>query len=201
MTDQYYDALLNVKTVGDQRGFNTSLHYYRYEPTPYNALEILFQQYELKSSDRVVDFGCGKGRLIFYLNYLFNASAMGIEMNETFYKDALENQLRYLKKMKNRKDKLSFTCCLAQEYLIKPAENRFYFFNPFSVQIFMSVINNILQSVETNQREVEIVLYYPSEDYIYFLETSTAFELKAEIVLPGMYEHNPNERFLIYHLE
>ncbi|MDF2086078.1 class I SAM-dependent methyltransferase [Bacillus pseudomycoides] len=200
MNEQYYDAVLNIKTVGEQKGFNKSLHYHCYEPTPYSALETLFNQYELSSSERVVDFGCGKGRLNFYIHHACGASAVGIEMNEMFYKEAMGNLERYAKKSRNSKDKIQFQCCLAQEYEIDPRDNRFYFFNPFSVQVFMNVINNILLSVEEVEREIEIILYYPSEDYIFFLENQTAFELKEEVRLPGVYERNGNERFLIYGL-
>lgn len=200
MDEKYYDAVLNIKTVGEQKGFYKSLHYHRYEPTPYFALEQLFNKYELKSSDRIVDFGCGKGRLNFYIHHFYHASVVGIEMNETFYQEAIENRDSYLKKSKTSKDKIHFHCCLAQEYEIDPLDNRFYFFNPFSVQVFMNVINNILLSVEKAEREVELVLYYPSEDYIYFLDSQTSFELKEEVILPGLYERNSNERFLIYRL-
>lgn len=200
MNEQYYDAILNIKTVGEQKGFNKSLHYHRYEPTPYSGLEILLDQYEMKSSDRIVDFGCGKGRLNFYIHHACGASAVGIEMNEMFYKEAMENLERYAKKSRNSKDKIQFQCCLAQEYEIDPRDNRFYFFNPFSVQVFMNVINNILLSVEEVEREIEIILYYPSEDYIFFLENQTAFEMKEEVRLPGVYERNGNERFLVYGL-
>jgi SAM-dependent methyltransferase len=200
MKDQLYDELLNIKTAGDQKGFNKSMHYHRYEPTPYDALEKLFSKYELRSSDRIVDFGCGKGRLNFYINYLFNATVVGIEMNEAFYQEAIENRNSYLKKNKKGMDKIHFHCCFAEEYQIDPLDNRFYFFNPFSIQIFMNIINNILLSVEKSEREIELVLYYGSEDYIFFLENRTSFELKEEVVLPGLYEHNPCERFLIYWL-
>ncbi|MEI4831799.1 methyltransferase [Bacillus sp. FJAT-53711] len=200
MNEQYYDAVLNIKTVGEQKGFYESLHYHRYEPTPYLALEQLFNKYELKSSDRVVDFGCGKGRLNFYIHHFYHASVVGIEMNETFHQEAMENRDRYLNKSKKSKDKIHFHCCLAQEYEIDPLDNKFYFFNPFSVQVFMNVINNVLLSVEKVEREVELVLYYPSEDYIYFLDNQTSFELKEEVILPGLYERNSNERFLIYRL-
>ncbi|ENQ3106737.1 Methyltransferase domain-containing protein [Bacillus sp. 491mf] len=200
MNEQYYDAVLNIKTVGEQKEFYKSLHYHRYEPTPYRALETLFTQYDLKSSDRVVDFGCGKGRLNFYIHHFYHASVVGVEMNETFYQEALENRDRYVKKEKKSKDKIHFQCCLAQEYEIDPLDNKFYFFNPFSVQVFMNVINNILFSVEQVEREVELILYYPSEDYIYFLDNQTSFELKEEVRLPGLYERNSNERFLVYRL-
>jgi SAM-dependent methyltransferase len=200
MNEKFYDELLNIKTRGDQKGLNKSLHYHHYEPTPYNALEKLFNKYELKSSDRIVDFGCGKGRLTYFVNYLCNASVVGVEMNEAFYQEAVENRNSYLKKNKNRKDKIHFHCCLAEEYQIDPLDNRFYFFNPFSIQIFMNIINNILHSVEKSEREVELILYYGSVDYTFFLENYTSFELKEEVILPGLYEHNPCESFLIYRL-
>ncbi|WP_088043451.1 methyltransferase domain-containing protein [Bacillus sp. EAC] len=199
MKEKNYDELLNIKTEGEQIGFNKSYHYHRYEPTPYSALEVLFNQYELKSTDRVVDYGCGKGRLNFYINYLFNSTVIGIEMNETFYKEAIENKKNYIKRNKKENDKIHFYCCLAEEYQVNPRDNRFYFFNPFSIQIFMNIVNSIMISVEKSPREIEIILYYISDDYIYFLENQTAFVLKEEIVLPA-YKQNMNERFLIYRL-
>ncbi|MDR0137996.1 methyltransferase [Metabacillus idriensis] len=201
MNERSFDQLLNIKTEGGQKGFGKSMHYHRYEPTPYAALEKLFHEYELNSSDQVVDFGCGKGRTNFYIHYLSNAAVKGIEMNEEFYQEAIQNRNRYVKKAKNRKGQIQFYCCLAEEYKIDPADNRFYFFNPFSKEIFMNVINNILQSVEVARREIELILYYCSEEYIYFLENQTAFEFKKEVILPGFHDRNPFERFLIYRLD
>lgn len=200
MKDQFYDAMLNIKTTGDQKGFNKSIHYHRYEPTPYEALKILFNEYELTGSDRIVDFGSGKGRLAFFVHYLFHASAVGVEMNETFYIEAVANLRAYLRKNKVPKDKILFSCCLAEEYQISPSDNRFYFFNPFTIQIYVKIINRILRSVEETPREVELILYYPPEDYIFYLENKTSFYLVKEVVLPGLYEQNHNERFLIYRL-
>jgi SAM-dependent methyltransferase len=200
MKEKYYDDLLNIFTRGDQKDFYGSLHYHRYEPTPYSALEVLFEQYELKRNDRVVDYGCGKGRLNFYINYRFQSTVVGVEMNETFYKEAIENRKSYLKKARKSTDQVLFQCCLAEEYPVNPKDTRFYFFNPFSLQIFMIIINNILASVENVKREIEIILYYPSEDYIYFLDNHPSFQLKQEIRLTDLYKHNPNERFMIYRL-
>ncbi len=132
------------------------------------------------------------------MHHKCGASAVGIEMNEEFYKEAMDNFERYARKVRNSKDKIGFECCLAQEYEIDPRIIGFIF-NPFSVQVFMNVVNNILLSVEETEREVDIILYYPSEDYI-FLENQTTFELKREVRLPGAYEKNGNERFLVYTL-
>lgn len=200
MKEPNYDELLNIKTEGTQRGFNKSFHYHRYEPTPYNALEKLFAEYELTSSDHIVDFGCGKGRLNFFIHYLFNASVTGVEMNENLYEEAMENKANYLVKAKGNKGEIQFQCCFAEKYEINPLDNRFYFFNPFTIPIFWKIINHILVSVEKFKREVDVILYYPSEDYIFYLENHTSFELLKEIHLPGLYENNANERFLIYRL-
>lgn len=199
MKETNYDELLNIETEGNQRGYNKSFHYHRYEPTPYTALENLFAEYELNSSDHIVDFGCGKGRLNFFIHYLFHSSVTGVEMNEKLYEEAIENKENYLIKAKN-KGEIQFQCCLAEKYEINPLDNTFYFFNPFTIPIFWKIINNILVSVEKFKREVDVILYYPSEDYIYYLENHTSFELIKEIQLPGLYENNSNERFLIYRL-
>ncbi|MDQ0230344.1 methyltransferase [Metabacillus malikii] len=199
MTDYYYDKLLHIKTTGIQKGRTKSFHYHPYEATPYQALEELCKHYEIKKRERIVDFGCGKGRLNFYMHYYYQATVTGIEMNEQFYLEALANMERYVKESQN--GELTFLCCLAEEYEIHPKDNCFYFFNPFSSQIFMKVIKRILQSVEQYEREVDVILYYPSKEYIYFLEHYTAFNLIREIPIPEVFERNPNERFLIYQLK
>lgn len=198
--EQYYDNLLNIHTSGVQKIFNRSSHYHRYEPTPYSALKLLFNEFPLKESDSVIDFGCGKGRLNFFIHHMFNASVAGIEMNKIFYQEAIENLNTYRQNKKIPPEKIRFSCCLAEEYTIGSADNIFYFFNPFSIQIFMKVINHILLSVEETPRDITLILYFASDDYIFYLENDTAFQLKQEVRLPGLYESVPYERFLIYSL-
>ena len=184
MKEFYYDKLMGIKTGGDQKGFHKSFHYHRYEPTPYSALEELFTHYQVSRKDRIIDFGCGKGRLNFFIHYHFHATVIGIEMNRDFYQEAIENRKKYQKMTHSINDDIFFHCCLAEEYQIDSLDNRFYFFNPFSIQIFMKTINNILLSVETFQRNIELILYYPSEDYIYYLENYTYIDFKNENNLP-----------------
>ncbi|AXI07786.1 SAM-dependent methyltransferase [Oceanobacillus zhaokaii] len=198
MKEYQYDKLLNIKTTGNQWGFPSTTHYNPYEPTLYYALEVLFDHYELNREDHIIDFGSGKGRLSFFIDYYFHAKVTGIEMNEKFYNMAMKNRERYLHRTKRRGDGVQFYCCLAEEYEIELSANRFYFFNPFSVQIFQKVIQNIMQSVEESPRKIEIILYYPHDDYLYFLDNHPSFARKEEIVLPRMYDKNPYERFVIY---
>lgn len=199
MKEHYYEKLLNIKTKATIQ-LQESMHYHPYEPTPYSALETLFNYYQLNREDHLVDFGCGKGRLPFFVHYQYDVTVKGIEINDTFFLDAIENQKRYQKKTKRNTERIEFLYCLAEEYRINPSDNRFYFFNPFSIQIFRKVIQNIMLSVEQSKREVELILYYCSDEYMYYLENKTMFELKEEIRLPELYEQNEYERFLIYRL-
>lgn len=200
MKEQYYEKLLNIKTCGEQKIFNESLHYNRYEPTSYYVLDILFKEYKINKDDHIIDFGCGKGRLNFYVNYFYDIECTGIEMNSFFYEEAISNRNSYIKKYKKDKNKINLLNCFAEEYKIKPLDNKFYFFNPFSIQIFIKVLGNILDSVEKHETIIDIILYYPSDDYIYYIENNTAFVFIEEIPIHNKYEKNNRQRLLIYRL-
>ena len=60
-------------------------------------------------------------------------------------------------------------------------------------------MENILISMENYPRHVELILYYASDEYQYFLEHRTAFTLKQEITLPNN-NRDYRDRFLIYEL-
>ncbi len=200
MDEQDYEKLLNIKTSGEQKICNDSPHYNRYEPTSYSVLEILSKQYNFTAEDNIVDFGCGKGRLNFYINHFFDSTVTGIEMNTFFYRQAIDNKKDYLKKHKKKSNKIIFLNCFAEEYNINPSDNKFYFFNPFSIQIFTKVIGNILISVEGYERTVDIILYYPTYDYIYFIENSTPFMFLNEIKSPYLYDKDRRNSFSVYRL-
>ena len=201
MKENYYEKLLNINTKGNENWNRTSTHAHPYEPTLYEALDVLFENYTLNIEDNVVDFGCGKGRLIFYINYYFKCRVSGVEFNDLYYNEALLNKSRYIQKNKKMEDKINFYCNLAQNYEIDEKENKFYFFNPFSVQIFMCVVENILRSFEENPRNIDLIFYYPSDDYVQFLEYRTPFILEKEIIFDDLYKNDPMEKFLIYTLK
>lgn len=201
MNELQFDQLLHIQTTGDQYGYPTLTHYHRYEPTPYAALEQLFEKYSLESTDCVVDMGCGKGRVPFYVHHRFHIKVIGVEMNSTFYENALTNKTQYMKKNSVKNNAIDFQCVLAQDYLIQHKDNVFFFFNPFSVQIFRKVVDNILRSVEEEPRQIHLILYYPSLEYLHFLEYETNFELDKEIFLKEVSTHNINERILLFRYE
>lgn len=201
MKEKYYDKLFNINTIGNQNWNKSMTHNHPYEPTLYIALEKLFENYKLSKEDSVVDFGCGMGRLNFYINYFFDCNVTGIEINERYYQEALYNKINYMKKKPSSEDKIHFVCTLAQQYKISDKDNKFYFFNPFSVEIFASVLNNIFDSYDRKPRDIDIIMYYPSESYIDYLEYFTPFMKSQEVILKDLYEKDNQEKFLIYSLK
>ena len=200
MNEKHRDIELHIKTsdVGEQE--DQSPHYHHYEATSYWMLDELFKHYQLGQSDAFVDYGCGKGRVLYYVHNRFQVSVTGVEMNQSHYQDALANEKMYLKHNNKNGDLIRIECCLAEDYQIKENENCFFFFNPFSLQIFINIVNNILNAVEQNKRTVDIILYYPAIEYMDYLETRTPFELFQNVGIPGISEINARERFLIYRL-
>ena len=61
-----WDIQLNIDTEGlDER--LADWHDFRYEPTPYEVLERLLDSGLITEKNHVLDMGCGKGRVSFFL--------------------------------------------------------------------------------------------------------------------------------------
>lgn len=200
MDEHSYDRMLGIKPTSGLQLLSNSVHQNRYEATPYEALEALCAEYPFEKKDEVVDYGCGKGRVPFFLHNRYKLSVTGVEVNPHLYQEVLENQAGYLGKVKKEEGSIQFERTLAEEYEVTSGQNKFYFFNPFSTQIFIKVVNNILKSVEREHRIVDIILYYPTTEYLHFLHDRTAFELYDDIKVAGLFEKDEHERFLIFRL-
>jgi SAM-dependent methyltransferase len=177
MTDKEnsWDKLLQIKTVG-RDDTNSDEYRYPYEPTPYNVLERLAGTGLFGKGDVVLDYGCGKGRVGFFLSYQTKAEAIGIEYDEDIYQSALENRKTAIQKAKT-----DFVLTRAEEYEVPPEVNRCYFFNPFSVEVLRSVMAKILESYYCSPREILLFCYYPSDEYIAYLMATDELEFVDEI--------------------
>ncbi|WP_110930752.1 class I SAM-dependent methyltransferase [Paenibacillus bouchesdurhonensis] len=199
MAERKYDQSLRIRTVGMREWRNGTVRYHRYEATPYKALDRLFQVYKLNESDKVVDFGCGRGRVSFYIHHRFQIPVTGIEVHEKTYEEALHNKGSYRQQTGHIHAPIRLKYGLAEQYEIKETDNTFYFFNPFSIEIFREVVENILQSVQEKPRTVDIILYYPVAEYKQFLQMHTPFKLINKVTVPGATQKK--EKFLIYRLK
>src|SRR5690625_6887657 len=97
MLEEKYDQALNIRTSGIREWRNDKNGYNRYEATPYEALDILFENYSLPSDAQLVDFGCGRGRISFYIHDRFNIPVSGVENNDKTFDELLKNEQTYTK--------------------------------------------------------------------------------------------------------
>lgn len=200
MMEKYYENILGIKTSKKSSRMDNCVLYNRYEPTEYEALILLLKKYELKPNSTIVDFGCGLGRTLFFMHYNCGCKMVGVEVCDDYYKNAIANKESYCKKNKKGKDDIVIKKCSAEKYMISSKENVFYFFNPFSIKIFISVVNNIMNSFDKSEREIDLILYYPSDEYIYYLENNTSFTKVDNIFIQEKYLQNSREQFLVYRM-
>ena len=196
MNETQWDKLLHIKTSGrdDSRA---DQYRYPYEPTPYPVLERLAQEGYIGKKNVLIDYGCGKGRVDFFLSYQTRCRTIGIEYDDRIYATAEEN-----KKSAVSSGRTAFYLENAEEYQVPDTADRFYFFNPFSVTILRKVIGRIRDSYYENPREMMLFFYYPSDQYISYLMTVDELMFADEIDCRDLFEgENKRERILVFTLE
>ena len=188
-----WDKLLQIKTTGRDDS-NSDQYRYPYEPTPYCVLERLAESGYIRKRDVLLDYGCGKGRVDFFLSYQVKAATIGIEYDERIYQSAIENQ-----KAAVLNGKIEFIMAKAEEYQVPIQVNRFYFFNPFSVELLNKVMARIIDSYYQNPREMFLFFYYPSNEYISYLMTVDELEFLDEIDCSDLFQgKDSREQIIIF---
>ena len=168
------DTRLQIKTTGRDDS-NSDEYRYPYEPTPYRVLERLANSGLICKNNVVLDYGCGKGRVDFFLAYQTKANTIGVEYDERIYEGALKNQKTAVSRLRTE-----FILTRAEEYEVSSEVNRCYFFNPFSVELLRKVMARIIESYYEKPREIFLFFYYPSEEYIAYLMTVNELEFYDE---------------------
>lgn len=192
MTEQQWDKKLKIHTTGRDDSHEDEYHY-PYEPTPYSVLERLSKSGYINHDNEVIDFGCGKGRVGFFLNHELRCSVIGLEYDEKIYKQAKKNQETFA-----RKQGIKIVCASAEEYEIECADC-FYFFNPFSVEILRAVMGKIRDSYYQDPREMKLFFYYPNDEYLSYLMTEDLLMFEDEIDCRDLFEgENEREKILIF---
>ena len=190
-----WDKLLQIQTCG-RDALGADEYHHPYEPTDYCVLERLAESGLIGKDDVVLDYGCGKGRVGFFLSYRVRAKTIGIEYDDRIYQGALENQ-----KTTTSRIKPDFVLARAEEYEVPAEVNRCYFFNPFSVEILHKVMARIIESWYEHPREMLLFFYYPADEYVSYLMTVDELEFYDEIECDDLFAGNdPRERILIFQL-
>ncbi len=191
-----WDKLLRIKTTG-RDDTNATQYHFPYEPTPYEVLERLAYSGYLGKKNTMIDYGCGKGRVDFFLSYQTRCKSIGIEYDERIFQSVMDNR-----ETAAAAGRTSFFCENAVTYRVPAEADRFYFFNPFSVEILKSVMERVRESYYENPREMFFFFYYPSDEYIAYLMQVDELEFVDEIDCKDLFEgENVRERIVIFQMQ
>ena len=182
-----WDKLLKIRTTGRDDS-KADQYRYPYEPTPYSVLERLANSGLIRKNNTLIDYGCGKGRVDYFMAYQTKCKSIGIEYDERIYEKAMTN-----KETAVSSNKVIIELANAEKFEVLESVDKIYFFNPFSVEILQKVIAQILDSYYENIRTIQLFFYYPSDEYISYLMTVDElmyYDEIAEIYLTEMIVEN-----------
>lgn len=188
-----WDRLLQIRTTGrDDTGADQ--YRYPYEPTPYPVLERLANSGYTRKGNTLLDYGCGKGRVDFFLSWQLRCRTIGVEYDERIYDKAVENQ-----KTAVSAERTTFKLTDAEHFAVPESVDRIYFFNPFSLELLRKVLGRILESWYGAPRKILFFFYYPSDEYISYLMTVDELDFLDEIDCRDLFPGDDlRERIIIF---
>ena len=192
LSEQDWDRKLHIQTCGRDESEADDIHF-PYEPTPYSVMERLARNGYIRKDNHVLDYGCGKGRVCFFLVSECGCRTTGIDFSEKLIRSAEENNARFA-----HKSRVCFQCCPAETYEVAD-EDIFFFFNPFKESVLHSVIGQIRKSWYAKPRPIRIFCYYPSDEFVSCMMTEPGLVFEDEIDCRDLFDgDNPRERILIF---
>lgn len=159
ISERQWDQRLRIVTTGLDAS-HADLHHNPYEPTPYTVLHRLVEQGHVPPESRWIDYGCGKGRVSFFLHSQTGCQITGVEFQEKLWQAAMDNF-----RTCGSPEGVEFVCASAESYAVGDVDH-FFFFNPFSVSILQRVLSRILKSWYENPRDLRFFFYYPTDEYV-----------------------------------
>ena len=148
------------------------VHAEKYQGANYYLLEKVFEYLRgLDANRNILDFGCGKGRVLAVAAFYGFSELTGID----FAKELCEEARRNIAPIQQRFPEKIFNIIHANAtgHKIENDTNVFFFFNPFDETVMLAVAKNILQSLKENPREVYVVYLNPVHKEIFL---SAGFE-------------------------
>ena len=96
---------------------------------------------------------------------------------------------------------ISMGCNVECPFIGRPFDDNWGFFNPFSVEILQKVFARVMESYYENPREMLMLFYYPSDEYVSFLMTQDSLMFSDEIDCRDLFPGNdPREKILIFEI-
>jgi SAM-dependent methyltransferase len=151
-------------------------HFHRervgYQPSSWVFLASVLRRREVRPDDVFVDFGSGKGQVVYQAARYRFARVIGVEISPRLTEMAERNIERNRGRLKCRD--ISLVTSDAAEFEIPDDMTVGYFYFPFSGDTFRTVIDNIVRSLDRNPRDVRLIYALPA--------------LEKEILATGRFE-------------
>lgn len=143
-----------------------------YQGANYYLLEkVLDHLQTIDANQNILDFGCGKGRVLAVAAYYGFSKITGVEFAKELCDIARKNIIPVQQKFP---DKIfNVIHANAVDYKIESHTNVFFFFNPFDEVVMLAVTKNILKSLKEYPREAYVVYINPLHKEIFM---SAGFE-------------------------
>ena len=179
--DTLYDSYFGITTEredGDDavQGEHDNI----YEVTSYFFLERLFQTFPFSKEDHIIDFGCGKGRVLFMASHYSCRYATGYENNKARF-DVLQGNIQKYQQKHGTQTYFDVYNADAQSAVINDTANKFFFFEPFHLILYKQVVQNIIKSLEKNPRDVTFFLYLPHKDTLEYFDSLKMFNKEIHV--------------------
>jgi SAM-dependent methyltransferase len=185
--DHFYDWRLGIETAKNvyfsELGY-TNPSYIWYEPSLYRSIHKILRIIKAaKEDDVLLDYGCGKGRvLVVAAQYPFQ-KVIGVELNPELSNIARDNIQKA--RVKLRCKDIQVITADATSYLVPPEVNFFFFFYPFTGEIMSRVIDNIHTSLISNPRDITILFIPAFNNPLTILDNCTWLEkCREEHIFP-----------------
>ena len=194
MTEQQWEKKLRISTTG-RNASHADAYRYPYEPTPYCVLERIVNSGVISKDHVLVDYGCGRGRVGFFLHNQTGCRTIGVEYDPEIYAQAMENL-----RTSGTPNGVIFDCARAEQFCADEGD-RFYFFNPFSLEVLQSVFGRIVASYYGKPRDIKLLFYYPSDTYRAWLMTQSQLLFCGELDCKDLFDGaDPRETVLIFEI-
>lgn len=132
-----------------------------YLPSPWTALEALLRPDEVSQRDTFVDFGCGKGRVVYLAARYPFGRVIGVEISAQLSEIARRNLARNRRRLLCRNVEIVTANVL--DFAIPDDMTVAYFFSPFPGPVFAGVLDRIVASIERRPRPVRLIYLAPEE--------------------------------------
>lgn len=167
--------------------------YAHYEPSAWSYFRAAVRQRDVGPDDVFVDFGCGRGRVLYQAAHLPFARVIGVEISERLSREARANIAGVRDRLAARR--IEIVHADATQFEIPDDMTFAYFFHPFTGDAFRRVIDRMLESLDRHPRRLRLVYVCPSmEEYLH--ETGR-FRLHRR-VKGGWRDTEVTRRILIY---